>query len=230
MSDDTFDKHELANFARAVINIHDHKVFQTPIDKTLQDETRDQWNEVYAVAIGLAVLRNLADDELHQLLSKKDGRSRLGRSGLRQAIALLDALTTGKRHAVFDLTKGIQFGFFRHLRTQPNVIDKMDRDDILGLVRALIAAQRLEHGPRSQESVAIRRVVERCKLRNRFTEREIRDWNRRSKDGKPDKIAAVLLRNVQKKSDSLSLSDRLLLVAEKWAAQTFPPQPVIRKS
>jgi hypothetical protein len=141
---------------------------------------------------------------------------RLGKSGLRQAIGLLDALATGRRHAIYDHVRGIQSKAFRVVRHRPNVIEKLDIDDLVGLVQALkITGQK--------ESAAIEQIIGVCRLEPADEwRRRIRDWNRRSKDKEPDKVAAMLARN----------PDRILERAEKWAAQAFaiPPVPLSRSS
>jgi hypothetical protein len=87
----------------------------------------------------------------------------------------------------------------------------MDMDDLVGFVRALKARG-------LKESVAIKQTVDICKLTPADQwQRRIRDYNRRSKDGKPDKIAAVLVRE----------PERMLQRAAAWSAQAFwiPPAP-----
>jgi len=213
---DYFTKYDDAIFARAVITFHDSQIFDDPIDETVLRKTADHWNRIYEVGAGLIALRNLAERELDRLRSEKDGLHRLGKSGLRQAIGLLDALTTGRRHPIYDLVRGIQSKAFRAVRTRPNVIEKMDMDDLVGLLRALkITGQK--------ESVAIKQIVRVCKLEPADQwRRRIRDWNRRSKDEAPDKVAATLARN----------PDRILERAARWAAQAFavPPAPFSRSS
>jgi hypothetical protein len=207
-----FAKYDDATFARAVITVHNNKIFDDPLDAAVLRKTADRWNKVYEVAAGLIALRNLAEQELDRLRSKQDGLRGLGTSGLRQAIGLLDALATGKRHPIYDLVSGIQSKAFRAVRTKPNVIEKMDRDDLIALVRVL-----KRRGVK--ESVAIEQIICTCKLTPAEQwRRQIRDWNRRSKDKEPEKIAAVLARS----------PDRILERAAKWAAQTFsiPPAPV----
>jgi hypothetical protein len=213
---DDFAKHDDANFARAVITIHDNQIFNDPIDEAVLRKTANHWNNIYEVVAGLITLRNLADQELDRLRTEKDGLHRLGKSGLRQAIGLLDALATGKRHPIYDLVKGIQTKAFRAVRTRPNAIEKMDMDDLVGLVRALKATG-------LKESVAIKQIVDVCKLEAADQwRRRIRDWNRRSTDDAPDKIAATLARDPH----------RILERAANWAAQAFaiPPAPFSKRS
>jgi hypothetical protein len=164
-------------------------------------------------------LQRLVDQELTRVLAA-EGLPAAGKSGLREAIALLDALATGTRHPVFDLVDGLRSKAFRDKRDKPNAIDKMDIDGILGCVRALIAATKNDTGRRLPEAEAITRVIEACKLEGRFSARQIRDRNRRSKDGKPDLIAVTLLREVK-------AADCLLGIAAMWASQVFadPPFP-----
>jgi len=221
LADETdFAKCDDAAFARAVITVHDNEIFDDPLNEAILIETRDRWGDVYEVAVGLITLRNLADRELDRLRSKKDGLQRLGKSGLRQAIAIVDALATGRRHPVYDLIKGIQSKAFRPVRTTPNTIEKMDMDDLVGLVRALKATG-------LRESAAINHAIDACALTPvEQWKRRIRDWNRRSKDKEPDKIAATITRQAG------GSPDRMLAQAASWAAQTFstPPLPVVKKS
>ena len=213
---DDFTKYDDAIFARAVIAIHDNQIFRDAINEAVLRKTVNRWKDIYEVAAGLITLRNLADQELDRLRSEKDGLHRLGKSGLRQAIGLLDALTTGTRHPIFDFVKGIQSKAFRPVRTRSNVIEKMDKDDLVGLVRALKAIG-------LKESVAIKQIVDVCKLEpaDQWC-RQIRDLNRRSKDNEPDKIAATLARN----------PDQILEIAASWAAQAFavPPAPFSKRT
>jgi hypothetical protein len=213
---DDFAKYDDATFARAVIGIHDNQIFRDAIDEAVLRKTINRWKDIYEVAAGLITLRNLADRELDRLRAEKSGLNKLGKSGLRQAIGLLDALATGTRHPIFDLVKGIQSKAFRPVRTRRNAIEKMDMDDLVGLVRALKATG-------SKESVAIKQIVDVCKLEPADQwHRRIRDCNRRSKDNEPDKIAATLARN----------PDQILEIAASWAAQAFavPPAPFSKRT
>lgn len=209
----------LADFAQAVINLHNHKVFGDPLNKRLFAETKEQWGDEYEeVAIGLSTLRILADRELDRLLKKPAGLSRLQASGLRQAIASLDALGTGKRHPIFDHVAGVQSEAFRHLRSKPNTIKEMDLNGLLGTVRALRVAG-------VKESVAIRRTIEACKLNGQYSERQLRDLNRRSRDGAADRLASVIVQSA-KQGKSGTLVERIEAIAASWAAQTFArPNP-----
>jgi hypothetical protein len=97
-----FIKREDAAFAQAVITIHDRKLFGDPLNDAVLRETLGRWNDVHKTATALIMLRKLADREPDRVLSKKDGLHQLGKSGLREAIALLDALATGTRHPIYD--------------------------------------------------------------------------------------------------------------------------------
>ena len=112
---DDFAKRNDAVFAQAVITVHHHAIFEDPLDKTAVRETADRWNDVYEVSAGLITLRNLADRELDRLRSTQAGLHGLGKSGLRQAIALLDALTTATHHPIYNFyqrhsIEGVQGG------------------------------------------------------------------------------------------------------------------------
>jgi hypothetical protein len=215
-------KRDLADFARAVINLHDHKIFDEPLNKRLFTKPTKRWGDVYQVAIGLSTLRTLADRELKRLRKKPRGLLSLRESGLRQAIALLDALATGKRHPIYDHIAGVQSGAFRPLRTKPNTIEEMDFNGLLAIVRALKAA-----GVRRQ-SVAIRQTIKACNLNGRCgakLERQIRDFNRRSRDGTPDQLASVIVQS-SKEGKSGTVVERIEQIAALWAAQTFAlPDP-----
>jgi hypothetical protein len=239
-----FNKAELAKFTKAVVALHDHRIYGEPPNRELLLEVEHRQNEVKHVAVGLITLRQLADRELDRLLATEDGLHRLGRTGLRQAIALLDALTTGNAHPVHYHLGGLSSKAFRQGRKRPDIITKMDNDGLAGLVRAYQKAMK-KAGQTIPESVAIRRVMEACNVdgfeflvpnrpRNNPTgrrndpptvaeriERHIRDWNARAKDGRPDKIAADLLRKAQQKQSHISLPERLLEIGRQWAEQTF---------
>ena len=121
--EDFFDKHEQADFAGAVIQLFKLSVSGEAVDRYCLGG--DNWPAIYKVGAALAVLQKLADRELEQLVSTK-GLLAVRESGLREAIALLDALTTGTRHPIFEHVEGLRSKRYRAEREKPNVIDRMD--------------------------------------------------------------------------------------------------------
>jgi hypothetical protein len=236
--EDFFDKQAQAEFASAVIELFKYSLGQSQSHDQL-NELGDRWPDVYKVGIGLAVLQALADRQLDELLSTK-GLMALRESRLREAIALLDALTTGKRHPIFDHVDGLRSKKFRPIREKPNEIDRIDMHGILAGVRALMAAREIETGQKTPESKAIRDVISVCGLVERFQkpqgtlEREVRDRNRRATDKEPDTMTAKLLKEVEsipaeerlKKFGAAEPSKVLLAMLKMWADEVFSiPSP-----
>jgi hypothetical protein len=239
--DADFDKRQFSDFARAVINFYDHKLSGEPLDETLHAATRDRWNEVYSVATGLLTLRKLADRE-YKALGKR-ALSEKGSTGLPEAFAMLDALTTGTSHPVFTLIAGLQSKYYRKDRMKYNEVQQSNINGILAIVRTLMIAARRD-GKTLGESKAIRRTVEVCKLTSRHLpryaharektsaekiENQIRGLNRRWKNGEPDEIATYMLHTIETWRGDRSVSDCVLEWAKLWAEQTFrSPLPPVR--
>jgi hypothetical protein len=123
--EDFFDKQARAEFAGVVIDLFKHSLSGHAPNNDRPNDLGDRWPAIYKVGVGLAVLQKLADTEFDHLVSTK-GLLALRESGLREAIALLDALTTGTRHPIFDHVEGLRSKRYRSQREKPNEIDKID--------------------------------------------------------------------------------------------------------
>jgi hypothetical protein len=240
-------KKELAAFANAVIDFHDHHAFGDPLDQKTQIAARKRWHEVFHVANGLIALRQLANQELDSI--RRDQLKRLGESGVRDALSLLDALTTGRRQAVFDLIDGLRWTN-RKERNRPNAVAITDIDGLVASIRLLIHAGELD-GKKLKKSQAIEMIIATCKLKpedfpryervrtrksnltpHQHLVRHIRDLENGWKRPQPDETVATLLRQIEEKRGARSWSKSATEMIGMWAKQTFytPPPPFSRLS
>ena len=126
--------------------------------------------------------------------------------GPREALAIVDALTTGAAHPVWNFLEGMKTGSHRDGRMPPNLIDQMGRDWVLGAVRALEQVGS-KHAKREVVNMCVEEGVT-------LDQRQIRSWEEartRSEDpGAPDRMAVDIRNHVRKMNDELSLADRIL--------------------
>jgi hypothetical protein len=121
-------------------------------------------DDVRKVAFGLAVLRQMTDQFLKKFEADSD-LSRLPSSGLPDASAIIDALTTGKDHVIFRYIKGLR-------TSRKGGADQERREMLGGLVRAYKKAAGVSD---REASLA---VVEFIKPNGRFDDEQLRRWVR----------------------------------------------------
>jgi hypothetical protein len=125
-----FEIERRAKFATDVIKICDAE-----ISGKLDDQELSANKKVRAVAFGLIALRQ-ATTHFLEILKNHPDDSRLPKSGLVDAAAIVDALTTGKGHPVWKHIEALQTPKYRSGAAYPVETDTMRRRMVAGLVCA----------------------------------------------------------------------------------------------
>jgi hypothetical protein len=175
---------------------------------------KQRWLDACRIGYGLAAIRQAVDRRFKEAVPEEM------QEGLREALAIVDALTSGRAGPIWDFLDGMRTGAHRDGRMPPNLIDQMGRDWVLGIVCALEQAGN-KH--------AKREVVRMCaEVGVTLDQRQLRSWaeaRRRSDDaGAPDRFAVGILKHVQEMNDELSLADRILK-AVRPQTQMYLQQP-----
>jgi hypothetical protein len=213
-------KQEKADFATAVIAVYHANIAGTAIDPRLASSMKEQWPEVCRVGFGLAALRQAVDRRFQEAAPEEM------QEGLREALAIVGALTTGAAHPFWTFVEGMKSGGHRAGRMPPNDIDQMGRDWVLGIVRALKQAGH-KHAKREVVRVCAEEGVT-------LDQQRVRDWERargKSEDpGAPDRMAVDILNRARKMNDELSLADRILKAVRPQTQMLLQqPEPKIGK-
>lgn len=194
-----------AEFAEKVIQLFGAAVRGKPCDIDDRDVRR--------VALGLATLQQLVSREIRTLESTLDWPA----YALVDADAILNALTTGRKHPIWRHITGLQAGRRRPQRAGPNAIENLIRAVMVGFVRAY------QRTANVSQSEAIRQVMNVCRSQSDgdvFTFEQIRAWDRRFRergDPWPDGAANTLLQKARGLDRSWSLSEKLLEVGRSDA-------------
>jgi hypothetical protein len=115
-----------ADFAAAVIELYKAAV-RGELDKFPGSQDR----EVREVAFALTTIRQLLDREFAPGGAAADpGKPMLG------ALAIIDALTSGRDHPIWRHIKGLRSKRFRMQNAPPNRSEELGRACVVGLVRA----------------------------------------------------------------------------------------------
>jgi hypothetical protein len=181
---------------------------------------KERWLDVCRVAYGLAAIRQAVDRRFEEAAPEEM------QQGLREALAIVDALTTGAAHPFWTFMEGMKSGAHRAGRMPPTLIDQMGRDWILGTVLAL---EQVGH------KHARREVVRVCAEEGvTLDQQQIRDWERarsRSDDPEaPHRMAVGILKHAQEMNDELSLADRVLKAVRPQTQMLLQqPEPKIGK-
>ena len=193
-------KQEKADLATAVIAIYTARITGAPVDPLLASSMKEKWPNVCRIGFGLAAIRQALDQQFKKIAPEEM------QEGPREALAIIDALTTGAAHPIWNFLEGMKTASHRDGRMPPNLIDQMGRDWVLGAVRALEQVGS-KHAKREVVNVCVEEGVT-------LDQRQIRSWEearRRSEDpGAPDRMAVDIRNHVRKVNDELSLADRIL--------------------
>jgi hypothetical protein len=198
---DRIAKQEEADFASAVIEVYRARFNDTTIDPRLASVNKEQWSDVCRVGFGLAAIRQAIDQRFKTMDPEEM------QEGPREALAIVDALTSGRAHPIWSFLEGMRTSAHRAGRMRPNNMELMGQDWVLGTVSALKQAG-CKHPKRA--------VVDVCAdVGVTLDQQQIRDWERarrKSDDPEaPNRIAGEILNHAQNKmSDELSLADRIL--------------------
>lgn len=127
MTDDEFTKEEKAKFATEVIEL-----YQAATEGSALKQQRNN-SDVRRAAFGLVALKQLVDREMLRFRSDPE---RLNETGILEAAAIIDALTTGREHPVWQHIKAMQSEKYRRGLTPPVDRGQRSRDMLAGLVLA----------------------------------------------------------------------------------------------
>jgi hypothetical protein len=195
-------KQEKADFATAVIAVYHDRIGGDPVDPLLASKMKERWPDVCRVAYGFAAIRQAIDQRY-----KEAAPEEMHEEGLREGSGIVDAVTSGRAHPVWDFLDGMRTGPHRDGRMPPNRMELLGQHWVLGIVRALEQVG-CKHPKREVVRVCAKEGVT-------LDQQQIRNWERtigRSDEPTgPDLIAIGILDHVQNKmNDQLSLTDRIL--------------------
>jgi hypothetical protein len=126
-------------------------------------------------ASGLAAIKQLVQREIDVFKQQPGGLAAvwaLEERGLLDASDILEALTSGRDHPIFDFVKGIRARGYGQ-SSPPTRRELAGRLTLVGMVRAYCIAANVKPAP------ALRVVVEACSSENlKFTPDQIRGWER----------------------------------------------------
>ena len=183
------------------------ELYDTAISGHLGDHPDVGDDDVRKVAFGLVILRQITDQFLKKFEADPDPR-RIPNSGLPDASAIIDALTTGKDHAIFRYIKGLRASRKRRGADQ-------ERREMLG---GLACAYAEAAGVSVREASLA--VVEFIKPNGRFNDEQLRKWVR---DYDVSRYTERFL-NEAKAFDDRPLAEEVLKVGRKhfWRYWTTP--------
>ena len=169
--------------------------------------------EVRRAAFGLALIRNLLDACARSISLSAD----IPASGIREAYAILDHLTAGRKHPISRHIDGIHSGKYRPQHAPGNAIEREGQKIVVGVVRAyMIAACVLE-------SEALRKTIAAAAEREcNFTVDQIKGWSKKfsqENDQGPDYYAATL----SKAGDAPQILALGATWIWKWWGAPMPP-------
>ncbi len=217
---------EDADFTAAVIGL-----YKAALGGRLQTFVGNQDRDVRKVAFGLTILRQLVDREM------RAGNPDPGLP-LLEAQQIIDALTTGRNHPVWQHVRGLKTERFRPQRAAPNSLESLGRIAVVALVRAY--AQTASVSARAARGA----VIEACRFADfEFGAEQIKGWDRtfrKEQDQGPDAFAnqfiedaSKLYRAIEENDERaknlewfarLDASDRLLAIGRKrvWQLWAVP--------
>jgi hypothetical protein len=146
------------------------ELYEAAISGKLADHPDIGDDDVREVAFGLAVLRQITDHHLKKFEVDPD-LTRLPSSGLREASAIIDAMTSGKDHVIFRYIKGLR-------ASRKRGADQERHEMLGGLVHAYAKAK----GPKTSVREAAMAVVEFIEPNGRFDDEQLRRWARMDVD------------------------------------------------
>jgi hypothetical protein len=182
-------------FAEAVVRLYDYLLGA----RTLPFKGNDA-QEVRQVAFGLNLIREMLDCWV-----KGRDSELMQRSGVREAYAILDHLTTGRRHPISVHIRGIHSGRYRPSRAPVNAIEHEAQRVVVGVCRAYARSANISANAARTKVVAASR-----KIGIHFTKDMIKKWDDRFKrpDGVEETDAKADFRSEAYAHGLLSETDR----------------------
>jgi len=184
-----------ADFAAAVIDL-----YNAAIRGELKIFSGNQDREVREVAFGITIIRQLLDRE-----AKADKAQPDPTKPILGALAIVDALTSGRDHPIWRHIAGLKSKRFRMQNAPPNLLEQMGRVVVVGLVRAYQEVANVS------ASAARDAVIAACRFRDfEFGKEQIRRWDRtfreQSEQG-PDAFANLFFEGVKKLEEAIEAGD-----------------------
>jgi hypothetical protein len=158
--------------------------------------------EVRQVAYGLAALRKASDYFLEHLLQDDQDITGFPSSGFMDAAAILDALTSGEDHPIWQHIDGLKSDAYRPGRAQKAKTERLRQAIAGGLVLAL-----QEAGELSVRKAADAIISEIQSTDFSFTLDQLRKW---AKHDDARKIAEGFMQTARNNPGTESLSERVM--------------------
>jgi hypothetical protein len=185
-----------ADFASAVI-----KLYSAAMRGELEKFCGNQDREVREVAFPLAIIQQLLERELRAGFATADvpGTPILG------ALAIIDALTSGRDHSIWRHVAGLRSGQFRPQNAPPNRNEELARVVVVGLVRAYeVTANVSQHA-------AIKAVSKDCRFEDfAFGVEQIKRWDRTCREQQdlgPDAFANKFIEDATELGNAIQAGD-----------------------
>ena len=207
------------DFAAAVLHAY-KRALGLIADKHPSDDDHD----VREAAFGLAAIRQLLNEKVDQIKQKPFDSDALTATGIANALALFDSLTTGKDHPIQRYISGLKSRRFRSNAAPPN--------ELVNLGRAIIVAtMRLLQETGSSQTSAAQLVCDCLDGGHQLTINKVKGWDRTFRETEHAMPLAAMndLRQASERKDpALSLQDRILqsaqdMLARFWVTPQFPP-------
>ena len=113
-------KQEKADFATAVIAVYRARITGAPVDPLLASSMKEKWPDVCRTGFGLAAIRQALDQQFKKIAPEEM------QEGPREALAIIDALTTGAAHPIWNFLEGMKTASHRDGRMPPNTASRAD--------------------------------------------------------------------------------------------------------
>jgi hypothetical protein len=191
-------------------------LYAAALDGSSDDHSEDD-RDVRSVAFGLAGIKQALDDR-----KAKYGNDRLLEAGIFQASDIVDAITLGKGHPVWDFIDGVR----RYRTGRPIGVDsEMKRREVLaGITLAYCQAAGVS------ERVGAAHEAKGVKWEDhQFSEHQIKSWIRRNRP-EAEKLSQHFLAEAGGLSPRHSLADRVLGVGRAAIFHSSDTVPAARQN
>jgi hypothetical protein len=201
-------------FADAAINLYEHIVNRRPIKSVTNKLSEEDRRDANAMACAFILIRRLLDD-----CTKTWSPIEYMTSGLGQAYALLDALTSKRDWPPFTrFNSSLRVSGFRNQNAPPSRFENLSRGVIVGFVLALRRAN-----PDLSETEAANHVIGLCQFPGvQFTTDQINKWRTQWKDDagspSPVQISQIIFEEAQKSAAARNrpLPEAVELIGAGW--------------
>jgi hypothetical protein len=203
-----------ADFAAAVIEL-----YKAAMRGELEKFAGTQDREVREVAFGITIIRQLLDREAKAEKAPPDpAKPVLG------ALAIVDALTSGRDHPIWRHIAGLKSKRFRMQNAPPNRAEHLGRVCVVGLVRAY------QQTANVSAKVARDAVIAACRFEDfAFGTEQIKRWDRTFREQNeqgPDAFANLFFDEVKKLEEAIEAGDERAKGFE-WFTKLGPDDRVL---